>query len=45
VVRNGTGITHTEVALVGRMDRVRRLGGNRYAVSGFAVADYLHTDD
>ena len=44
VIRSGAGITHTEVALVGRMDRVHGMGGSRHAVSGFALAEYLRMD-
>ena len=39
--RNGPGIVETEVAVVGRMEGVHRLGNTRCAVSGFAVADFL----
>ena len=41
VLRNASGVVHVEVGLVGRMAGARRLGANRTAVSGFAIADVL----
>ena len=35
------GISHTEVAVVGRMTNSVRLGNQRRAVSAFALADYV----
>ncbi len=41
LVGSASGITHTEVAVVGHMTHSVRLGNNRRAVSAFALADYM----
>lgn len=41
LVGNASGISQTEVALVGRTTGITPLGNNRRAVSALAVADYI----
>ena len=41
LIGSAPGITHTEVAVVGRMTDSVRLGNKRRAVSAFALADYV----
>ena len=41
LVGNASGITQTEVAVVGRMTSTTQLGSHRHAVSAFALADYV----
>ncbi len=44
LVGNASGITQTEVAVVGRMTGNTQLGKNRHAVSAFALADYVQDE-
>ena len=43
LVGSASGITHTEVAVVGRMTGSVQLGNKRRAVSAFALADYVQS--